>query len=82
MSSAASPYRQDEDNYSGAVPFRTGRFFRLANYWFFATREGPAMGPYDALEQAQQAVPGYVEFVNSASPQVLNLFTRSARPSL
>lgn len=74
--------RQDEQAEDTVLPIRSGRFFKLANYWFFATREGPAMGPYDALEQARDAVGDYVEFINSASPRVLNLFTKPTRASL
>ena len=82
VSHVVSQLRQDEPVENIAVPIRSGRFFKLANYWFFATREGPAMGPYDALEQAEVAVGDYVKFVSAASPRVLNLFTKSARPNL
>lgn len=59
------------------VPARSGRFFRLADNWFFVTREGPTIGPFDDLEQAQAGVRDYLEFVKAASPELLESFARS-----
>ncbi|WP_461519084.1 DUF6316 family protein [Porticoccus sp.] len=58
---------------------RSDRFFKLHNFWFFATREGSAVGPFDSKEGAVQAVSDYVEFVQKAGPEALEFFTSNAR---
>lgn len=58
---------------------RSDRFFKLHNFWFFATREGAAVGPFDSKEGAVQAVSDYVEFVQKAGPEALDFFTSEAR---
>lgn len=46
-----------------APPIRQERFFKRGNYWYFATREGAAIGPYDNLEQAQAGARHYANQV-------------------
>ncbi|MCW8195955.1 hypothetical protein F6455_14260 [Proteobacteria bacterium 005FR1] len=48
---------------AGAPPVRQERFFKRGDYWYFATREGAAIGPYDDLEQAQAGARHYVDQV-------------------
>ena len=38
---------------SGAIPFRTGRFFTADSKWYFATREGINHGPYNSKYDAE-----------------------------
>jgi hypothetical protein len=44
------PTRAGED---ARVWFRTSRFFSVDDVWFFATREGIDVGPYESKESAQ-----------------------------
>ena len=38
--------QQNRQGETGAVPNRSDRFYSLENLWFFATREGAAIGPF------------------------------------
>jgi hypothetical protein len=56
---------------------REDRFFSLDDLWYFTTREGVVMGPYDSAGEAQRELNSYIDFVKSANPPVLNLVKRS-----
>jgi hypothetical protein len=45
----------------GAIPFRTGRFYCVANEWWFAIRRGPDQGPYPTKAAAKQSL---IEYLN------------------
>lgn len=53
---------------------RSERFFKLHNFWFFATREGAAVGPFDAQEGAANAVDDYIEFMEKADESARQFF--------
>ncbi len=57
------------------VPTRSNRFFKLADSWYFTTREGASMGPYDSHAIAEKSVADYVEFAHNAAPHILRLLT-------
>ncbi len=61
------------------LPVRSGRFFNLHNFWFFATREGAAVGPFDSKVQAEGGVQDFIEFANQADPSSLQFFTTGTR---
>ncbi|MGV6807749.1 MAG: DUF6316 family protein [bacterium] len=58
----------------GEVPLRSGRYFKLHNYWFFTTREGRSVGPFDSMDCAKKSVRDYIEFINIAGPEVTEFF--------
>ncbi|WP_438951136.1 DUF6316 family protein [Porticoccus sp.] len=58
---------------------RSDRFFKLHNFWFFATREGAAVGPFDSKEGAVQAVADYIEFAKKADDETLRFFKTGTR---
>jgi hypothetical protein len=60
-------------------PIRSERFFKLHNFWFFATREGTAVGPFDAQEGAANAVEDYIEFMQKADDGTREFFTPGAK---
>lgn len=60
-------------------PIRSERFFKLHNFWFFATREGAAVGPFDAHEGAENAVGDYIEFMDKADDNAREFFTPGAK---
>jgi Domain of unknown function (DUF6316) len=60
-------------------PIRSERFFKLHNFWFFATREGAAVGPFDAHEGAANAVGDYIEFMDKADDSAREFFTPGAK---
>ena len=66
--------RQDESGGQPA-PIRSDRFFKLHNFWFFATREGASVGPFDSKEGAVSAVADFIEFAQKADAETLEFFT-------
>lgn len=71
--------RKSEASTSPKAPLRSDRYFKLSDYWYFITREGATLGPYESKDQAQHAVVDYIQFVNQVSPAVLRLM--KARPA-
>jgi len=65
--------REGDSANSAAVPLRSDRYFKLSDNWYFITREGATLGPYDSKDQAQLAVADYIQFVNQASPAMIKL---------
>lgn len=65
--------RQDEDGERHA-PIRSDRYFKLHNFWFFATREGASVGPFDSKEDATNAVADFIEFAQKADAETLEFF--------
>ena len=64
---------RESDSSSSAARMRSDRYFKLSDYWYFITREGATLGPYDSKDQAQQAVADYIQFVNQATPAMIKL---------
>ena len=52
------------------------RYFNLDDHWYFTTREGITMGPYDSRAQAIAETNLYIEFINSAKSPVLKVIKR------
>lgn len=53
---------------------RSERFFKLADDWYFTTRENVTMGPFESQEGAKSAVDNFVDFIKTASPKVVQVF--------
>lgn len=60
------------------LPSRGSRFFKLGDSWYFSTREGFSMGPYDSRELAGKGAEDYLAFASRADARVLKLL----RPNL
>jgi Domain of unknown function (DUF6316) len=56
---------------------RDDRFFNLDDNWYFTTREGLVMGPYESRCQAESESATYIRFLKFAHPPVVNLVTRN-----
>lgn len=65
--------RESDSRNATPAPVRSDRFFKLSDYWYFITREGATLGPYDSKDQAQDAVADYIQFVNHATPAMLKM---------
>ncbi|NIB39663.1 hypothetical protein HBA55_08705 [Pseudomaricurvus alkylphenolicus] len=52
----------------GAPPTRSERFFESDGYWYYTTREGVDIGPFDRLEDAQVGCSDFVDFISSTDP--------------
>ena len=62
--------RAGEEN--GRVPSRTNRFFSVSGEWYFNTREGAPMGPFDDRREAEQGLFDFLEFMTLAEPKTLS----------
>lgn len=72
------PEREQKSNYT----LQSSRFFKLYNYWYFATREGATLGPFDTREQAAVATEDYIGFVEDAPLAAIEMLQRHAHPNL
>ena len=62
---------------AGAVPMRTDRFFAVNSAWYFATREGASIGPFEDKSEAQKGLSDFLDFIQLAEPRVLSTFYAS-----
>lgn len=62
---------------SGTPPMRTDRFFSVNSTWYFATREGASIGPFDSKDDAAQGLRDFIDFIALAEPRVLSSFYSS-----
>lgn len=62
---------------TGEIPNRSKRFFRQHEVWFFHTREGADIGPFESADEAQKGLEDFIEFLNLADPKTLSSFYRS-----
>ena len=49
--------------------------------WYFRTREGASMGPFDTEAEAGQALRDFIEFIRLADLQTLSELTRALAPA-
>lgn len=52
----------------GKVPERSDRFFSKDEYWYYTTREGVEIGPFDSLEDASNGANEFIDFICRAEP--------------
>ncbi|MDB6063308.1 MAG: hypothetical protein JWM78_3411 [Verrucomicrobiaceae bacterium] len=57
---------------NGGVPKRDNRFFVVSGDWYFKTREGAPMGPFDNRNEAEQGLYDFIEFMILAEPKTLS----------
>ena len=58
---------------------RTVRFFETEGYWYYNTREGVAIGPFDTLSEAEIGVSDFIDFIIHAEPEVSKTLAKYAR---
>lgn len=73
MDRVTSVKRSSEQAQDSKIPHRGNRFFKLGDNWYFTTREGFSMGPYDSHELADKGTDDYLAFVSRADPSTLKL---------
>lgn len=56
---------------AGNCPGRSGRFFQKADYWYYTTREGVDIGPFDSQGEAETGVSDFIDFIIHAEPCVI-----------
>lgn len=52
----------------GMVPPRNDRFFQVQDYWYYSTREGVDIGPFDNFEEASVGAAEFIDFICGAEP--------------
>lgn len=45
---------------------RSSRFFEQDNYWYYTTREGVSIGPFDHRADAEVGCSDFIEFISDA----------------
>ncbi len=55
----------------GNIPTRSGRFHQKAGYWYYSTREGVDIGPFDSRTDAEVGVGEFVDFICASEPKIL-----------
>ena len=55
-------YRQGEQ---GGTYFRTERIFRIDNVWYFSTREGCNIGPYNTRDATEKGLKCFLDCMTS-----------------
>ena len=58
---------------AGSVPNRHGRFLQKNSYWYYTTREGVDIGPFDSREEAEVGVGEFIDFICASEPKVLDV---------
>ena len=66
--------QQHREGESGPIPTRSDRFYLLENRWFFATREGSPIGPFETREEGLVGLQDFIEFLKLAKPKTLKKF--------
>ncbi len=57
---------------AGPVPLRSDRFFIAQGEWFFSTREGAPIGPFEDKGEARKGLDDFIEFMSLAEPRTLS----------
>lgn len=60
----------------GQTPERTRRYFNKNAYWYYTTREGIEIGPFDSAHEAQEGVSDFIDFVTHADHNVIQTLSR------
>lgn len=62
----------NRDGEEGLTPVRSDRFFAAQGEWFFSTREGSPIGPFDDKSDARKGLEDFIEFMSLAEPKTLS----------
>lgn len=57
----------------GSIPERTGRFLQKEGYWYYTTREGVEIGPYDLPQDAELGVGEFINFIGESEPDIIEM---------
>ena len=64
---------------NGSTPERNKRFFQKGNYWYYATREGVDIGPFDTYSEAETGASDFIDFITHAEPNIVETLERYGR---
>jgi hypothetical protein len=57
----------------GSVPNRNGRFLQKGGYWYYSTREGVDIGPFDNRGDAEVGVGEFIDFICASEPKIADI---------
>ena len=57
----------------GLVPSRHGRYLEKDGYWYYTTREGVDIGPFDSCNDAEIGVGEFIDFIQASAPRVSDM---------
>lgn len=57
------------------VPARSDRLFEQENYWYFRTREGMDIGPFDTRGEASLGAKSFIAFLEGSQPEIVSRVT-------
>ena len=69
--------RQGEQGQAPAS--RSSRYFQQDNYWYYTTREGVSIGPFDHLSDAEVGCSDFIEFISDAGKSFVTTLQQYAR---
>ena len=58
----------------GNVPPRSSRIFNMENVWYFSTREGADIGPFNSKIEADGGLQDFLQFIQLANKETLRGF--------
>ena len=61
---------QHRSGETGGIPERHSRFKEQDGYWYYCTREGVNIGPFDSREEAENGVGEFIDFLFAADPSI------------
>lgn len=64
---------------TGRSPTRAERFFEKDDYWYYTTREGADIGPFDTLDEAVTGCLAFIDFISAGDPSFSSTLAQYAR---
>jgi hypothetical protein len=60
----------------GEIPSRKGRYIQKGGYWYYTTREGVDIGPFDTLTETEHGVEEFIDFIQASAPMASDVLKR------
>ena len=61
---------------NGNIPDRSGRFVEKSGYWYYMTREGVDIGPFDSRADAEIGVGEFIDFICASAPDAAKIIEK------
>ena len=55
---------------------RSSRYFEKDGYWYYRTREGVNIGPFDTIGEAELGASEFIDFIIHAEPEIRENFAK------
>jgi len=59
---------------TGKPPHRSSRIFTMEQQWYFSTREGTDIGPFNSRLEANNGLQDFIQFILLANIKTLRIF--------